>query len=81
MLSEIMNEIKSNPRLLIQAIAEYGQPGELSDLAGRLDGININRAVLDAAKEQMQRDTDLTERMESDRYFQDLPFEPWERAA
>ena len=81
MLEQIMQEIKSNPRLLVQAIAEYGSTQDIATLAERLDGINASRAVLDAAKEQMRRDLDLTERMEDDRYFQDLPVEPWERAA
>lgn len=78
MLEQYTNEIKSNPRLLLQAIAEFGTMQDISLLADRLDGIDVDAAAQAAASEQLQRDSDLVQRYESDVFYQNLG---WERAA
>lgn len=78
MLEQYTNEIKSNPRLLLQAIAEHGTMSDIAKLCDRLQGIDIDSAAQAAAEQQFQRDTDLCERYESDVFYQELD---WERAA
>ena len=78
MIDQYADDIKSNPRLLLQAIAEHGTMQDISLLTDRLQGIDVDAAAQAAAEQQFQRDTDLCERYESDHFYLELP---WERAA
>jgi hypothetical protein len=78
MLEQYATDIKSNPRLLLQAIAEHGSMMDIAKLCDRLDGIDVDSAAQAASEQQFQRDTDLCERYESDQFCQNLG---WERAA